>query len=201
MIRRAVAAFIVLGTVATAPGVAVAMATSQFSIDPAPSARTDESTDRLLVTPKRGGSAHTSVEVINRLDQTLTLRMDVVAVTVQPNGSAVLGGDDTALDWTDLERERVVLAPHASALIDATIRVPRSASENARTVGIRAEPLTDPSAPSPSVVQRLALVVYIRPHGTAPRPVVLIAIAIALAIALAVLGAIVWLAPSLQRHR
>jgi hypothetical protein len=199
MKRRVLAGIAVIASIALSPGVAGAIATSQFSIDPAPGAPTDKATDRLVVTPERGGSATTSVQLVNKLNRTLVLRMDVVALTVDRDGSAALGGDDRAVGWTSLERERVTLGPKAATVVEATVRVPRSASEAERTIGILAEPVTAANEPEPSVIQRLALVVYVRPHGTASRPILLITLA--LTVALAVLSALVWLAPSLERRR
>ena len=197
--RRALAALTVILVVLALPAVAGAMATSQFSIEPASGASLVRGQDRLLVTPRRGATSHTQVEVTNRLARPLTLRMDVVAVTVKPDGTASLGGDDRAVAWTRLDRERVVLGPHESAIVTAAVHVPRRASSAPRTVGILAEPLPKAGAPPPAVVQRLALVVLIRPHGTASQPTVLILVA--LAIVLAVFAAMIALAPRLDRRR
>lgn len=197
--RRAFVALVVVVTVLGSPAVAGALGTSQFTIDPAPGARTDPSTDRLIVTPKRGGSSQTSVLLTNRLDRPLELRLEVEPITLTASGSASLGGDGRAVDWVQLERERVVLGPHRSAIVSAKIRVPRGASEMEQTIGILAEPLAEQGSPAPSVIQRLALVVYIRPHGTAPRPIVLIAVAVTMV--LVVLVTIILLAPRLDRRR
>lgn len=196
--RRALAA---LGLVATAvlvsPAIAGALGTSQFTIEPGPGARTDQRTDRLVVTPERGGSSRTSVQLTNRLDRPLELRLEVEPVEVRPSGAAALGGDGRGVSWVDLDRDRLVLAPQQATVVLATIHVPRSASDAERTVGILAEPIA-PGDQQTAVIQRLALVLYIRPGRPAPRPVVLIGIALVMAVA--VLGAVVWLAPSLPRR-
>jgi hypothetical protein len=198
--RRAVAALtLILLAVVALPAIAGAMATSQFALEPAPGASLVTGQDRLLVRPKRGATSHTQVQVTNRRSRPLTLRMDVVPVTVKPDGTASLGGDYRAVGWIRLERERVVLGPHESAIVTAAVHVPRRASEAPRTVGILAEPLPKAGAPPPAVVQRLALVLLIEPHGTASRPTALIVIA--LVVVLAVFGAMVILAPRLDRRR
>ena len=194
--RRGLVALAVLASVLLSPAIAGALGTSQFTIEPGPGARAEPGTDRLVVTPKRGGSSHTSVLLTNRLDRPLELRLEVEPVELAPSGSAKLGGDGRGVSWVDLQRERVVLEPKESVVVLATVHVPRSASEAERPVGILAEPVA-PDGEQSAVVQRLALVLYIRPHGTAPRPIVLITVA--LVIALAVLAAIVWRAPALQR--
>jgi hypothetical protein len=194
--RRAIVALTFLVLLGVSSGTAAAIQTAQFSITPGPGSRALDGTERLLVELKRATTKHTAVLVTNQLDTPIELRMDVVAMTVTPDGKTSLGGEDSPVNWVDLDRERVALEPHASAVVTASIHVPRHASERERSIGILAAPMTPDGEPAPSVVQRLALVVLIRPHGTASQPIVLIAIAVAIAIA--VLGAVVWRAPALQ---
>lgn len=199
MRRALAAAAVIIVTVIALPAVAGAIATSQFSIEPASGVARLAGTDRLVVTPKRGATGHTAVRVTNLRDETLALQMDVVPITVHGTGPASLGGSDRPVGWTDLDRDRVRLAPRESAVVEVSVHVPRKATAAERTVGILATPIAAEGAPAPSVVQQLALVVYIRPHGTAPRPIVLIGIA--LAIVVAVFAAMILLAPRLERRR
>jgi hypothetical protein len=144
----------------TAP--AHALETRTFGLEPAREARVEPGTERLVVQPDRGGDARTTVRLHNRTDDPVTLQLTAEAARVNDDGGAELGGDGRAAGWISFSDERVELAARADTTVEVRVRVPRRAGTTERTAAVVAQPVVAAGA-TPAVVERLALVVYVRP--------------------------------------
>jgi hypothetical protein len=141
---------------------ALALETRTFGLEPARDARVEPGTERLVVEPDRGGDATTAVRLHNRTDQPVILQLSAEAAKVNDDGGAELGGDGRAAGWISFSEDRVELAAGADAIVEVHVRAPRRAGTAERTAAVVAQPVVASGA-TPAVVERLALVVYVRP--------------------------------------
>jgi hypothetical protein len=139
-----------------------ALETRSFGLEPGEGADTEEGTERLVVRPDRGGTARTTVRVWNRTGETMTLQLTAEAVEVGDDGSARLGGDGRAAGWISFSERSVRLAPRGDTTVEVRVHAPRRAGSAERTAAVVAQPVAA-AGTTPAVVERLALVVYVRP--------------------------------------
>jgi hypothetical protein len=141
-----------------------ALETRSFGLTPGKGASTEPGTERLVVRPSRGGTSRTTVEVSNRTANEMRVQLSTEAAEVDGSGKARLGGDARAAGWITPSESTIELAPRSSKTVELRVHVPRRAGGAERTAAIVAEPV-ERSGSSPAVIERLALVVYVRPGG------------------------------------
>jgi hypothetical protein len=144
----------------TAP--AHALETRSFGLEPAREARVEPGTERLVVEPDRGGEATTTIRLWNRADDPVTLQLSAEAAKVNDDGGAELGGDGRAAGWISFSDDRIELAAGGDETVEVRVRAPRRAGTIERTAAVVAQPVVS-TGTTPAVVERLALVVYVRP--------------------------------------
>lgn len=164
--RRAAAALAVAAAAVFAlaglAGPARAIETAAFGLTPAGSqARTALHED---VRP--GHSKADAVRLFNKTDAPLTLALSVQGASLDAAGHVQLGGTGGAAGWVRLAKSTVTLAPKASAVIGVVVDAPRTMPAHESTAAVVAEPVPAGSS-DVAVVQRVALMVYVRtPPGS-----------------------------------
>jgi len=161
-VKRAALAVTLALTVLLAAAPAHALETRTFGLEPGRDARVEAGTERLVVRPDLGGEATTTIRLRNRTDKAVTLQLSAEAAKVNDDGSAELGGDGRAARWISFSDDRIELAAGAATTVEVQVRLPRRAGSAERTAAVVAQPMAAPGS-TPAVVERLALVVYVRP--------------------------------------
>jgi len=161
-VRRAALAVTLGLTLLLAAAPVQALETRTFGLEPGRDAPVEAGTERLVVRPDLGGGATTTIRLRNRTAEAVTLLLSAEAAKVNDDGSAELGGDGRAAGWISFSDDRVELAAGAATTVEVRVRLPRRAGPAERTAAVVAQPLAAPGS-TPTVVERLALVVYVRP--------------------------------------
>lgn len=151
------------------PTAAAAIETATFGIEPAPVVVDGERRQSLHEEVPPGGSTTDAVRLWNKTGRPLTLSLKAVAAQRAADGSASLGGDPTPPGWVDVEQSRVTVPARGQRVVRFTIRAPRDLPEATSTFALLTEPVAE-RGEEPAVLQRLALMVYVRP-GEGPASV------------------------------
>lgn len=146
-----------------AVGPAQAIETAQFGLDPTSSSRSGPEQPHFRIATRPGETTTGAVVLRNKTATVLALHLSVVPATVDSRGSATLVGDAAPVGWVRLGNGSVALGPHEVRSVAVRVTAPRSLTKAPATVAIVAEPAL---APGTSVLQRLALVVYLDPTGS-----------------------------------
>lgn len=185
---RHVAGLLVAGALAVGlASPAGAIETSEFGIEAQSPVADAEGRPRFVAEVRPGRTTSVGVRVWNKSDSAVTVELGVVPATVDPNGAASLEGDPEPVSWLSLAEEEVRLAPGEDRTVDVIVEGPRRLEDRPRTVAVLGQ-LADAGAgaDSPVVLQRLALIAYLRPvAGGSPGLGVLPWVAGALALAVA----------------
>jgi hypothetical protein len=173
-----------------------AIETTDFGIEAEAPVADAQGRPRLVADVAAGRTTETAVRVWNNSLRPVTVELAVVPATVDPDGWASLEGDAEPVGWISLAEERVHLAPGEERAVDLVTEGPRRLDGRPRTAAVLAQLAGDgDGAEAPAVVQRLALVTYLRPVAGGP-PGLGILPWVAGALALAVAG---WAASSRSR--
>ncbi|HUQ40162.1 MAG TPA: hypothetical protein VM030_08380 [Acidimicrobiales bacterium] len=177
-----VAVVVPLGITAAPAG---AIETSQFGIDPV--ATPGQEADRISPEVRAGKETTGAVRVWNKTDKPVDLRMWAAPASFDRAGVVSLGGDGEASAWVEVPGA-VHLGPKESRQVTVTVTGPRHVSPGTKPVALMAEVTSSGSAPA--VLQRLAVVAYLRPAGpsSAALPRALVALAVLLLLAAVLLG-------------
>jgi len=177
---RAVAGVACLGLAVPAG----AIETVVFGIEPWPTVVDGQRRQSLHEAVPPGGSKTDAVRLWNKTKRPVTLAVKAVAARREADGSVSLGGDPTPASWVEVEPSEVTVPAGGQRVVEFTIRAPRDLPETTSTFALLAEPVVGRDE-QPAVLQRLALMAYVRPgEGSS-------------SVADAALGALPWVAGAL----
>ena len=164
----ALAALAALASVAAlAPRPAAAIETASFGLTPARSATARTSLHERV---RPGATATDAVRVFNKTAQPLTLALSVSGASLGDDGQVRLGGTGGAARWVHLGTSTVTLPPNGSTTVALSIRAPRTMPAGESTAAVVAEPAPGSAQADVAVLQRVALMVYVRaPEGSSLR--------------------------------
>lgn len=171
-------------------GPAHAIETRQFGLEPSPRVADGANRSSITVKSAAGATHRDAIRIWNKGSRPVTLVISTTPATKERDGSVRLGGPSEPLGWVSLDSTTVELAGKASAVVPVSVRIPRSARADT-ALALLVQPLAAPGA-EPAVLERLAMMVYIQPHGVAAPAEGQSGLLTGLAAALAV-GAAAWL--------
>jgi hypothetical protein len=153
----AVVGLLLLLATAPAPS-AHAIETATFGLAPVGMERT-----ALHVSVRPGRHVEDGVRVWNKSSEPITLTLSVQGARIDADGKVVLGGNGGATSWVQVRRSTVTLPPNEFAAVGVGITAPRNMPRGEATAAVVAEPAGGAGARDVAVLQRVALMVYVKP--------------------------------------
>jgi hypothetical protein len=161
----AVLAALLLSAIGAGVGAAPAGAIETASFGMAPAG--DHNRTALHEEVRPGRSVEDGVRIWNKTDEPVTVALAVQGAMIDSKGKVSLGGNEGAVSWVRLSTSRITLAPRGSAVVPVSVHAPRNLPRAEATAAVMAERVSAGAA-DVAVVQRVALMVYVKAPAGSP---------------------------------